>query len=76
MLVRSFSPRSYRSIFKWGAPDVFYDVNDRLRAFVEERLRGVEERWTFLRKGLAGLEESCHLLYPGKGFLELMCASR
>ncbi|MBI2877978.1 MAG: gluconate 2-dehydrogenase subunit 3 family protein, partial [Candidatus Tectomicrobia bacterium] len=41
-------------------------------AFVEERLRGAEERWTLLRRGLAGLEESCHLLYGGKGFLELM----
>lgn len=38
MLVRDFSPRSFRSIFKWGAPDVFYDVNDRLQAFIQEYL--------------------------------------
>jgi len=39
MQVRDVPPGSFRSIFKWGAPDVFYTVSDRLRAFVQERLQ-------------------------------------
>ena len=36
--VRGFSARSYRSIFKWGAPDTFYDVSERLRSFLVSSL--------------------------------------
>lgn len=39
--------------------------------FVEERLSRSPERWTLLRRGLAGLEESCRLCYGGEGFMEL-----
>ena len=38
MQIRDFSKRSFRSIFKWGAPDVFYDVDDRLRTFIRDTL--------------------------------------
>jgi alkyldihydroxyacetonephosphate synthase len=38
MQVKQFSSRSYRSIFKWGDPEVFYDVDDRLRSFIQQRL--------------------------------------
>lgn len=39
--------------------------------FVEERLSRSPERWTLLRRGLAGLEESCRLRYGGEGFVGL-----
>lgn len=38
MTIREIPTRSLRSIFKWGAPDVFYDVDDRLRGFIQEQL--------------------------------------
>ena len=38
MQIKSFAKDSLRSIFKWGAPDVFYDVDDRLRLLIQERL--------------------------------------
>jgi len=38
MTIRDIPTRSLRSIFKWGAPDVFYEVDDRLRGFISEQL--------------------------------------
>ena len=55
MQIRSFDPRSLRSIFKWGAPDVFYDIDDRLRVFMQERLGIGGERLEQLYK--PGLEQ-------------------
>lgn len=39
--------------------------------FVEDRLSGSPERWALLRGGLAGMEESCHLLCGVESFLTL-----
>jgi len=44
MLVRQFSRRSYRAIFKWGDPKVFYEVKPAIRRFVTERLGVDAER--------------------------------
>ena len=44
MQIKSFSERSLRSIFKWGAPNVFYDVDERLRLFIQQRLGLPAER--------------------------------
>lgn len=38
MLIRRFSPKSYRAVFKWGAPDVFYTIEERLKDFMGEKL--------------------------------------
>lgn len=43
MQIRDFSKRSFRSIFKWGEADVFYDVDDRLRAFIRNTLKLPED---------------------------------
>jgi len=62
MQVRSFSASSYRSIFKWGAPDVFYDVSDRLRAFLVDSLGLPPERLQAPHR--PGLEEVAGLPEP------------
>jgi len=48
MQIRDVPTRSFRSIFKWGAPDVFYDVDDRLRGFIRDTLQLPEERFSEL----------------------------
>ncbi len=55
MQIRDFSHRSLRSIFKWGAPDVFYDVDERLRSFIRDTLGLPEER--FAEPFAPGLDE-------------------
>ncbi len=55
MQIRDFSPTSFRSIFKWGAADVFYDVDDRLRDFIRDTLQLPAERLE--RPFRPGLEE-------------------
>lgn len=62
MQIRDFSPRSLRSIFKWGSPDVFYTVDDRLRAFVQERLQLPDSRFDVVFR--PGLEEVPELVPP------------
>jgi alkyldihydroxyacetonephosphate synthase len=63
MQIRDVPKRSFRSIFKWGAPDVFYDVDDRLRGFIRETLQLPEERFSELFH--PGLEEVPDLPAPG-----------
>ncbi|MDY0000283.1 MAG: FAD-binding oxidoreductase [Polyangia bacterium] len=62
MQIRSFSPRSLRSIFKWGAPDVFYTLDERLQSFIRERLDLPEER--FQAPFLPGLDQVPKLRPP------------
>jgi len=62
MQTRDFGPRSFRSIFKWGAPDVFYDVDDRLRTFICDTLGLPEKHLTELFH--PGLEDVPELPAP------------
>ena len=38
MQIRHIPAKSYRAIFKWGARDVFYTLDERLKTFIVEKL--------------------------------------
>jgi alkyldihydroxyacetonephosphate synthase len=62
MQVKKTPPGSFRSIFKWGSPQVFYEVDARLRAFIQQRL-GLNAR-EMERPYLPGLESVEELEQP------------